>query len=477
MMNAAAWIPALLLCLAGCATAASGDAAPPPEPDELPLKDAVSQYGITWRFDKPVPVGRFVTGDTYVVGPVTVLSVTPAPVGQGADFRNGSMLNPPTTPYSAYDGRFRNTFQQNLAARFPLKMKPGDSLVSAVSLDKVQQNKILPNRTRSAETSPLRTAAVLTCLARRVPADAFRPSYCDLKKDRIRRAGDIQWERLPSYKPADGAPKLADVERMFQRPWIDHVYDWSSRTLHPSENLPGYGREIGRAVSLGALMLCCDFTREQKETLCLRFIQVGIDNWGVARRGKVREAGGWPAAGGFGNGRKLPIVFAAVLLQDDQMLHIKKNAPETCFGEDQHVEFGMSWTGAKVRFTGQYPLIGDKQIDRGPYEHLHPSKWPGKRATMSEGYRRCCTSICWVGQALALRMIKAEKVWDHDAFFPYVDRWMHEDDTKFREEIAKAHPSWRSGVRQGTTVFDPWIDKMWAAHRPAFKPDPTTSWK
>ncbi len=95
---------------------------------------------------------------------------------------------------------------------------------------------------------------------------------------------------------------------------------------------------------------------------------------------------------------------------------------------------------------------------------------------MSESYRRCCTSICWVGQSLAVKLLGAEKVWDHDAFFVYVDRWMHQDDTETTKEIKKAHPKW-GGVPQGTTQFDPWIDKMWAKHRPALKPDPLTSWK
>jgi len=39
----------------------------------------VPQYGITWQFDRPHTVGRFVTGDYWVIGPVTVVSVTPPP--------------------------------------------------------------------------------------------------------------------------------------------------------------------------------------------------------------------------------------------------------------------------------------------------------------------------------------------------------------------------------------------------------------
>ena len=41
----------------------------------------VSQYGITWTFDEPRRVGRFVNGDWWVMGPVTVVRVTPTTSG------------------------------------------------------------------------------------------------------------------------------------------------------------------------------------------------------------------------------------------------------------------------------------------------------------------------------------------------------------------------------------------------------------
>jgi hypothetical protein len=43
-----------------------------PKLEDLPLQGSVSQYGITWTFEKPARVGQFVNGDWYVVGPVTV---------------------------------------------------------------------------------------------------------------------------------------------------------------------------------------------------------------------------------------------------------------------------------------------------------------------------------------------------------------------------------------------------------------------
>lgn len=48
-----------------------------PKLEDLPLKDSVSQYGITWKFDAPARVGQFVNGDWYVVGPAIVKEIDP----------------------------------------------------------------------------------------------------------------------------------------------------------------------------------------------------------------------------------------------------------------------------------------------------------------------------------------------------------------------------------------------------------------
>src|SRR4051812_11512566 len=54
-------------------------ATPPPTPalQDLPLLTQVTQDGITWTFSQPQRVGRFVNGDYYVVGPVTVTDIQP----------------------------------------------------------------------------------------------------------------------------------------------------------------------------------------------------------------------------------------------------------------------------------------------------------------------------------------------------------------------------------------------------------------
>ena len=79
------------------------------------------------------------------------------------------------------------------------------------------------------------------------------------------------------------------------------------------------------------------------------FIQVGIDLGGMIRAGHP----GWEGFGGHGSGRKLPIVFAGVLLGDDQLAHINKSFPKAHFSEDEQTAYGEGWTGA----TASVPAI------------------------------------------------------------------------------------------------------------------------
>jgi|GEM_PF-6402313 len=54
---------------------------------------------------------------------------------------------------------------------------------------------------------------------------------------------------------------------------------------NPVANMPAYGMEVGRAVGCGALMLMQDYKPEEKERLLINYAQVGIDYWGVVKKG------------------------------------------------------------------------------------------------------------------------------------------------------------------------------------------------
>jgi len=147
---------------------------PNPQKESLQFRDRISQHGITWTFNAGVPVGRFVNGDYYVVGEATVISIMPKP----ENGRNGSVRNLPTYPgQSGFDARVKQgRYDPGLRASLPIRLKPGDSLISTISVDKMGELPP-PLRPKDKAVSPIRTAAVLTCLAKAVPLDAFRPSY------------------------------------------------------------------------------------------------------------------------------------------------------------------------------------------------------------------------------------------------------------------------------------------------------------
>ena len=84
----------------------------------------ISQYGVTWKFDKPYPAGQFVTGDWWVIGPAIVTSVTPAP----EDEMNGSVVNPKAGIKQGYDKRLAK-FDPSIRCSFPYQLQPDQSLV------------------------------------------------------------------------------------------------------------------------------------------------------------------------------------------------------------------------------------------------------------------------------------------------------------------------------------------------------------
>ena len=447
---------------------------------DLPLKKSIEQYGITWTFDKPVPVGQFVNGDYYIVGNATVVSISPEP----KDGRNGSCLNLTALGGKiGFDNRVAaGRYDPSLELSLPVSLKPGDRLFSSISLEGVQKEKPMLWKINEGDSqrTPIRTIAVITCMSSPIPRDAFRPASSS-KYMKIYRARDLKRNLLPSLS-VDGLDMrcysgngnvlltINDAVRWFQRPWMDFVMDEFGA---PVENMPLYGREFTRAVGMAGLLLCMDFTSEEKEPLLINFIQLGIDMWGLAGQGAQPVT--WNALGGHANGRKWPIVFAGTLLDDKEMQQPMKKYPYLRFSEDTQTMFGECWTGAKVVWAGHVGKDGHpKYPDWGAYEHLRPKEWKGN---IGESYRRCCTSNAWVAEALAARILHLEKEWNHDAFFAYVDRWMTEDDTEFLKAVKEERGStYNEAVRQGST-WDPITKDMWKKYRGTLSPRAEDTWK
>ena len=456
-----------------------------PKIEDLPLKESITRYGITWTFEKPARAGRFVNGDWYVVGPVTVTLIDPKPLYgdevkdadareqkefPGTSCRNGSVLNLPPTSGSGFDSRVTNRrYQPKVSAHLPIAMKPGDALVSSISLPK-------------AGDYCIRSFSVLTCLKDPVPADAFRPGMSDreqtihlsrnLRRDLLPRLAMPPQPKQPmsDFKVRTFPPNLKDAESPFLRPWIETNFLMADQGDYQGG---GYGRGVAEMGGRLVLLLTLDFKPEEKESGLVNYIEYGLDLYSLVKNGHQ----GWMAHGGWGSGRKLPIVFGGTMLGDEKMASVNKSCPKALFQEDTQAQYDDSWSGAGVVYFGH---IGTRILteDRvpmglGSYENVHPTRWVD---WTGQGYRLNMTSNTWNAEALAVRILQMEKPWGQDAFLDYCDRWMTEPDPGF------AHVDLFVTSQGGT--WDPFFKAMWTAYRdhlPAINGKtverPPTGWK
>jgi hypothetical protein len=449
-------------------------------------RNSVTKDGITWTFSQAVPVGQFVNGDYYVVGPATITSITPRPT-TSKPYKNGSVVNLPTANgKSGFDSRLNDGvdeswwFDASLRRYPPIMLNTGDSIVSSISLATIHS---LPEVMRASDksASPVRTMSVLTALSAAPSADAFRPSYCD-RSQTIYHAGNIQRNLLPSLAPPNpaGTPPLSQFEYWYRRPWIDtnpFLFD------APARYMPSYGQHIAFADSYAGLLLTLNFPAQQKVKLTNYLVQYGIDLYGCVQAGVS-----WPAFGGHHSGRKFPIIFAGIMLNDSGMKNVSANFP-LAFGEDMQTvyinkipgNYKQAWQGATVIYGGHYGVKPDGTPISpglyGPYEQLQPRDWPllNGNEQLGEAYRRCCTSVSWVGEALTIRLLNGLSVWNYPDFFDYVDRWMIEDDTQAVQDIKNQtgfdySADWERQRQtrywlQGEFPQYTFIDDMWQAYR------------
>ncbi len=418
------------------------------------LKHELTQYGITWRFSEPTLCGRFITGDWWVQGPVTLQTITPAPI-KG---RHGSVINPDAGRKQGYDDRgllgSNGWYDFSLVPQFPLVLEPGQSLVSTISVEKEGQatkDTVKYQYCRGA----IQTAAVLTCVRAAPPANAFRPGYAGVWK-KIYTTDDLHLDRLPNLEPPAPIPSLALLERFLERPWIDHWMGWAGRHIHPLENMPDYGREITHITSSAALVLITKDAPKKFTTLFYRYLQLGIDLYGTTKANNNL----WTADGGHCSGRKVPIVFAAVLFDDPEMMRV-----QAAFQEDQQTYYGAGYRGQKALWR-----ITDG--DERKHEDLPPAEWAGSRfkgennGWKSDGYRGL-NGPTWVGQALAIQLMGAKSVWNHNAFFDYVDRWVTESQSGMVDQKTlkpKGYEAFPHGV--GKDMCGDFVEQMWTMYRP-----------
>lgn len=257
---------------------------------------------------------------------------------------------------------------------------------------------------------------------------------------------------MRTLAPPSSVPELDSLEEGFIRPWIDHVHEYAGAFLHPSDNMPQYGREIAVRVGHGALMLQLDFdqlpSKPSKERLLIGFVQLGIDLAGIADNG-----GSWPPNGGHQMGRKWPILFAGVLLDDPHMKSVGQW--NTLFQEDAQT------------FVVEETSPGEFNNGNGGYlaQDLGLPEWGIRHATQpSQDNRswdasyRSINALSYPGFVLAAHLMGQRDAWNHEPLFDYVDRAV----TVGRPEYPPSHQHYGYYTFGGDFVKD-----LWLQHREA----------
>lgn len=439
--------------------------------DPVQTTKTITQFGITWTFSEPVEYGQFVNGDYWVIDPgngVKIINITPGDAIRAgtAQHMNGSMLNP-HTPLQGYDESQNYSSVANVgigvSAGTPLVLSGDISLVSTIS------NLIVG----VLNVSYVNTAAVLTCLSSFPPSGSFRPGISATTKT-LHNISSVDYNKLGKlYVPSSNKPDIQMYANYLQMVWLTHSGVWTGRYMHPSNSgLDNYyfSRTFGQA----AKILHYDYTNEQKTQLLVNFIQLGIDIYSYIESG----ARGWPPDGGHSSGRKWPILFAGIILDYAPMKDIGQRSGDYLYADGygpgnpppDYIHFGED---------GQtfYVSQADIDITNGPTWNpdtdnpgyspyttamvgmpewgIRYSGEPNRSdASWGANYRLIYSGVpAWEGSMMSCLIMGAKKLWNHNVFFDYVDRYMAISRGQ-EDPFGYTVPDQKAGGAEGSILWD-----------------------
>ncbi|MBU7581144.1 MAG: hypothetical protein KAF27_11885 [Porphyrobacter sp.] len=288
----------------------------------------IAQFGVSFNFAAPRPVGQYANGDWWVLGPVTITSITPdssihiGTDGNGVAYTNrvvhGAMLNPGNRAYASgglASNNTGNTLQSfdtlangvsNMVYNAAHNVDPGATGQSLV-VNSGSVMKFVSRLTGLATNNrPAGLDMVVLTVVDAIPAsDAIRPGVSRAgSKTSPCRLSDFNLAVFQSLAPTPNAPSYAQaldwVDRYIEAAYPDSINNTGTKGFN---NHPEYGRDIGN--NLHRALLCLhlsSFTSEQKRTLLSHLAAIADDLVARAEEGSVTLG-----AGG-GNSWKLPTI-------------------------------------------------------------------------------------------------------------------------------------------------------------------------
>ncbi|QXP60971.1 hypothetical protein [Olleya sp. HaHaR_3_96] len=404
----------------------------------------ISYYNdlIVFHFTESYTTGQYANGDYWVYNngnDVVISDITPVSQNNGGRIINGAMINPENSENQGYDSESRDMGYDNT-----LNIDPGNTNVNLVV--SAGSSIIKSISTASAEGRPIISDAAILTVVDEIPVEgAFRPPYTGTDKTAIATISDLDYNALGSYARLGLEPDIEDVSHYYDKVWLEHNTAWTSRDIHPANHMPAYGRDLANKSAIGLILLQLDYSNEEKEHLLINLVQYGIDIYGLTRTGTH-----WNNSGGHNLGRKMPLLLAAKVLNNTDMLSHADKEQHFIFQDDQQ-HFYVST--AEVAMTHSDAWDPDDRALPIPYEvsdigmaewGIHHADEPDEDNANWGATYRGVVGYAQTKHIFAARLMGVEVEWNWPAVFDYTDRFYDVE--------------WEEG-------FDPYFVALWEAYR------------
>ena len=410
----------------------------------LQAAKSITYFGVTWNFAGDHTTGVFANGEPWVVGPISLVSVTPNnnvvwdETWPGQDGPNsGSMRVKVPNSLQGYYTKMKATpgwdnskvYTRSLdlsrTENLPATLIPGEMLMSAVGQ---------PESINGVGSSNINEICVLAILSESPPEGSFRPALFSTSPRVVKyNKSDIDYSILKNLQPVPATPSKAEIEiRLPALPWFEFDNSWlhtqygaannfatNGRPVSYPNSSPVYGREIAYKWGYVGLWLNTANAREVKEKAMIQSIQCGLDIASFVRHGGV-----FYADGGHKVGRKFPMLLTGLALKDTEIIAMAGDMTTPRFAEDQNTfTVQQSDVGREVSggIGAQY-IQADVGLPDWGVKHFHTPNYDDRRWEGGVPYR-FVTWPAMIGSVLAADLMDQRKAWNHEPTFLYTERF------------------------------------------------------
>src|SRR3989344_755550 len=373
-------------------------------PNQGDMCTSITQFGISWIFDKSYRCGQFASGEWWVLAPVIITRITP-------DFSNGNNgweVNPKVRNEQGFQSNGPN-YNSLLIPALPYTASTNQSVVKVIG--------------GGVSPSVVQQAAVLTVLTSIPPdngASVFRPPYIGDAKP-LYSVSSLRTDLLPSYPSTGNPPSLQSIVDNFSRGLrMDHNLK-RPREFRPTSAMENYQPKNTQDLNNTILRLMLNDSVSAKMPALIQFTQHAIDQAYAILGGYDR----------FDNGHnpnhRIVAGWAAVMLDMNEV----KNKLMTI--SNQHEEYYVRKPG-NVALWGEPNTVdhywdyimglGGSRSNADPYGHIDG----GKLSSVGASYQNI-TAQAHKGEMLAAVLMPELQVSFNSNHWPifkeYVERWVN----------------------------------------------------